>query len=82
MCQTAVGQVLAVEDGEVLVDLGGLERRALSLMVPDLKPGDLVLVGLGAVLGRVEPADRAALERIQRGAADQPSARTPDQRTL
>lgn len=82
MCKTSVGQVLAVEDGEVLVDLGGLQRRALSLMVPDLKPGDLVLVGLGAVLGRVEPADRAVLEGIQRGAAELPSARTPDQRTI
>ena len=66
MCRTTVGQVLEVGDGEVLVDLDGLRRHAMSLMVPDLKPGDLVLVGLGTVLGRVEPEDRDALERLQR----------------
>ena len=66
MCRTTVGRVVAVEDGMAVVDLGDLRRRALSLMVPDLQPGDLVLVGLGAVLGRVAPDDEAALEAIQR----------------
>jgi len=65
MCRTAVGAVISVEDGEVVVDLDGLPRRAISLMVPGLRPGDLVLVGLGTVLGRVDPEDRAALERIE-----------------
>lgn len=65
MCRTTVGRVLAIEDGEVLVDLDGLHRRALSLLVPDLAPGDLVLVGLGTVLGRVDPDDRDALDHIQ-----------------
>ena len=72
MCMTTVGRVVAVEDGEVVVDLAGLQRRALSLLVPDLAPGDLVLVGLGAVLGRVESEDRDALEHLHRTAADGP----------
>ena len=72
MCRTAVGTVLAIEDGEVLVDLDGLHRRALSLLVPDLAPGDLVLVGLGTVLGRVDPDDRDALDHIQQAAATPP----------
>lgn len=71
MCRTAVGLVIAIEDGAAVVDLDGWHRRAISLLVPDVQPGDLVLVGLGAILGRVEPADRAALERV----------RTPDGRT-
>jgi hydrogenase maturation factor len=66
VCRTSVGVVIAVEDGEAVVDLDGLRRRAMSLMVPDLRPGDVVLVGLGTVLGRVEPRDRAALDRINR----------------
>jgi hydrogenase maturation factor len=73
MCQTAVGRVIAVEDGEAVVDLDGLRRRAICLMVPDLEPGDLVLVGLGAVLGRVEAVDRAALDRIQLQPTDRPT---------
>ena len=72
MCVTAVGRVVAVEDGEVVVELDGLRRRAMSLMVPDLPPGDLVLVGLGAVLGRVEVEDRDALDHLHRTAAGAP----------
>ncbi len=65
MCLTSVGRVISVEDGQALVDLDGLQRRAMSLMIPDLRPGELVLVGLGTVLGRVDLADHEALERIQ-----------------
>ena len=72
MCVTAVGRVLAVEDGEVVVDLDGLHRRAMSLLVPDLEPGDLVLIGLGTVLGRVDAEDRDALDELQRTAAAAP----------
>ena len=72
MCVTAVGRVVAVEDGEVVVELDGLRRRAMSLLVPDLEPGDLVLIGLGAVLGRVEAEDRDALEHLHRTAALEP----------
>ena len=67
MCRTAVGLVIAIEDGAAVVDLDGWHRRAISLLVPDVQPGDLVLVGLGAILGRVEPADQAALEDIRNG---------------
>jgi hypothetical protein len=58
--------------GEVVVELDGLHRRAMSLLVPDLEPGDLVLIGLGAVLGRVEAEDRDALEHLHRTAAAEP----------
>ncbi len=66
MCRTTVGAVIAVEDGVALVDLDGVTRRAIALMVPDLEPGELVLVGLGTVLGRVAPADRAVLDALDR----------------
>jgi hydrogenase maturation factor len=64
MCRTTVGEVLAVEDGMAVVDLDGVRRNAISLMVADLVPGELVLVGLGTVLARVTPEDRAVLESI------------------
>ena len=64
MCRTTVGEVLSVEDGVAVVDLDGVRRKAISLMVPDLVPGELVLVGLGTVLGRVTPEDRAALDDL------------------
>jgi hydrogenase maturation factor len=80
VCRTAIGLVISVEDGEAIVDLDGLPRRALALMVPDLSPGDLVLVGLGTVLGRVEPEDRAALERIH-PSTERPPMLHPDPAT-
>lgn len=64
MCRTSVGEVIAVEDGVAVVDLDGIRRNAIALMVPDLVPGELVLVGLGTVLGRVTPEDRAALDHL------------------
>jgi hydrogenase maturation factor len=64
MCRTTVGEVLSVADGVAVVDLDGVRRNAIALMVPDLVPGELVLVGLGTVLGRVTPEDRSALEDL------------------
>jgi hydrogenase maturation factor len=64
MCRTSVGEVLAVQDGVAIVDLDGVRRKAIALTVPDLVPGELVLVGLGTVLGRVRPEDRFALDAL------------------
>ena len=54
--------------------------QAISLLVPDLTPGDLVLVGLGTVLGRVDPPTTAPpstpIDRRLRP-ADRPAARAP-----
>ena len=75
MCRTTVGRVEAVADGVALVDLDGLRRQAISLAIPDLRPGEFVLVGLGTVLGRVTPEDRAALDRLD--ASTDPQGRRP-----
>jgi hydrogenase maturation factor len=61
MCQTTIGRVIAVEGGVAQVDVGGQRRQAIALSIPDLLPGELVLVGLGTVLGRVDADDAAAL---------------------
>ena len=72
MCRTTVGRVLAIEHGAARGDLVCLHRRALSLLVPAPAPGDLVLVGLGTVLGRVDPDDRDALDHIHQAAGTAP----------
>lgn len=65
MCRSTVGHVISVEDGFAVVDLEGVRRRASTLLVPDLRPGELVLIGLGSVLGRVEPTDLEALRALE-----------------
>ena len=79
MCRTTVGTVISVGDGSVVVDLDGCHRSALALLVPDLTPGDVVLVGLGTVLGRVSPDDRRALDAL--GLPTTPHATDPGRAT-
>ena len=66
MCRTTVGRVLAVE-GRTSSSISTASAAARRLLVPDLAPGDLVLVGLGTVLGRVTAADLDALRALQAG---------------
>jgi hydrogenase maturation factor len=64
MCLTTVGRVLSVDSDIAVVDLDGRRLRAISMSIPDLRPGELVLVGLGVVLGRVSPDDHATFEAL------------------
>lgn len=64
MCRTTVGTIVSIGDGMAVVDLDGMRRQAVALLFPDLRPGELVLVGLGTVLGRVTETDRAALHAL------------------
>lgn len=61
MCASTVGRVLSIEDDHAVVEIDGVRRRALTLLTPDLMAGELVLIGLGYVLGRVDQADHDAL---------------------
>ncbi len=74
MCRSTIGRVISVEDGYAVVDLEGVRRRASTLLVPDVRADELVLIGLGSVLGRVEPADLEALRALE---AEIPIHRTP-----
>jgi hydrogenase expression/formation protein HypC len=67
MCRSTVARVLALDGGDAIVEIDGARRRASMLLVPDLAPGDLVLIGLGTVLGRVSPADLDALRALEAG---------------
>ncbi len=68
MCRSTVARVHAVDGPEAVVEFdGGVRRRASTMLVPDLLPGELVLIGLGAVLGRVTAADLEALRAIEAG---------------
>lgn len=59
MCLTAPAQVLAVDAEGATVLLGGRERRASTLVVPDVRPGDWVVVAAGTILERIDQAEAA-----------------------
>ena len=64
MCLTQPATVLARFDNEVLVEIDGRNRLVTNLVVPDLRVGDEVLVGLGNVLTRITDAEAAAAREL------------------
>ena len=74
MCRSTVARVVAVEGDVAVVDFDGVQRRASTLLVPDLMPGEHVLIGLGTVLGRVTATDLDALRALEAGLPDTGSA--------
>lgn len=76
MCITFPGHVLAIGEGEAVVDVDGRRRRASTLLEPTVEVGDWVLVGAGNVLRRLDPAEAAALTRTLAIARASTDART------
>jgi hydrogenase maturation factor len=64
MCLTQPATVLARFDKEALVEVDGRNRLVANLIVPDLRVGDEVLVGLGSVLARITDAEAAAAREL------------------
>ena len=59
MCLTETAIVVTTEEDRALVRLAGRERSLINLLVPDARPGDVVLVGMGHVLGHATEAQVA-----------------------
>ena len=61
MCLAIPGRVLDVaeDDGTLAggVDFGGVRRRVCLDHVPDVRPGDYVLVHVGFALARIDEAE-------------------------
>ena len=80
MCLIQPATVLARFENEVLVDVDGRNRLVANLIVPDLRVGDEVLVGLGSVLARITDAEAAAARELIEAAleaANDPLTTTP-----
>ena len=61
MCLTAPARVTAVGPEGATVLLGGRERRASTLVVPEVAVGDWVIVAAGTILERIDPLQAAQL---------------------
>ena len=61
MCLTAPARVLAVDAEGATVLLGGHERRASTLVVPAVRPGDWVVIAAGTILERIDQPEAAQL---------------------
>jgi hydrogenase assembly chaperone HypC/HupF len=55
MCLTMPARVVAVTGGWAQVEIGGHLRRASTLPVPDVRPGDWAVVTAGTLVRILEP---------------------------
>ena len=65
MCLTTLGTVIAREGDEAVVRTDGGDLRCAALITPEALPGDEVLIGLGAILRRLTPAEASAIARAR-----------------
>jgi hydrogenase assembly chaperone HypC/HupF len=79
MCIASPARVMSVADDFVLLDQDGRRSRASRLLVPELEPGDWVVVATGTVIQRLEP-DLAAdlIATLDRARADAAAARVAE----
>lgn len=61
MCVSFPGRVIAVDAAGASVETEGRVRRAATLLFPDLRAGDWVLVAMGTVVERLEPEQAAQI---------------------
>jgi len=57
VCIGFPGRVIAVDDAGATVDQDGRVRRASTLLIPDITPGDHVYVAAGTIVERIDPAE-------------------------
>lgn len=74
MCVTAPGRVLAIDGDQATVECAGVPLRLSTRMVPDLAPGDDVLVGFGVVICRLERTEAQAMASDLRLVARRPAS--------
>lgn len=78
MCLGFPGRVTAIDSAGATIDTEGRQRRASTLLMPELAVGDWVFVAAGTVVDRLQPEEAAhiratLLEAIALDAADQPN---------
>ena len=73
MCLTQAARVIEAEPDELLVDVDGRRQRVTRLLVPDARPGDDVVIGMGQALAVLTPAEAAELRELIETIAQPPN---------
>ena len=55
MCLTMPARVIAVDGAWAEIEANGIRRRASTLPVPEVKPGDWAIVAAGTIVRLLEP---------------------------
>jgi hydrogenase assembly chaperone HypC/HupF len=78
MCLGFPGVVVATDGATAIVETDGRRRRASTLLLPDIRVGDRVVVGAGTILERLDAKTAADIARVLTTAIE----RTDDTQTL
>jgi hydrogenase assembly chaperone HypC/HupF len=83
MCIELPSRVVSVDEDGATVDLEGRRRRASTLLVPDVAPGDWVYLAVGTIIRRLEPAEAELIRSTLTAAmaADEAGTSQPVQQT-
>jgi hydrogenase assembly chaperone HypC/HupF len=83
MCVTFPGQVVSVGPAGATVRTEGRTRQASTLLYPEVRPGEWVLVAVGTIVQRLSDEEAGAirstlLEAIDLGGGAQPAGAERD----
>lgn len=78
MCLTYPGLVVTVDPSGAVVRGEHRDYRASTLLVPDVSPGDYVVVAAGTILERLEPDEAAEIRTLLAMGSESTGARPAD----
>jgi hydrogenase assembly chaperone HypC/HupF len=73
MCISIPGTVLSVDADGATVETDGRRRRASTMFLPDIAPGDRVWIEAGTIVERLDPAEAESIEAILTAARTRPA---------
>ncbi len=62
MCLGVPGVVIEIEENTAVVDFDGIRLRVDTFLVPDVRPGDFVIVHAGSIIAKL--SEEEAMEVI------------------
>lgn len=66
MCLAVPGKITEIKGEEAVIEFGGVSRRAIISMVPDLKIGDYVLIHAGFAIQKWSEQDVKEFEEVMK----------------
>lgn len=57
MCLAIPGKVVDINGDTAIVDYGGIRKSASTLVMPDVKIGEIVMVHAGFIIARIQPEE-------------------------
>lgn len=64
MCVTLPARVLSVQADTALVEMDSRQQRASLVLLPNVRPGDWVIVAAGTVVERLAPEEAEEIRRL------------------